>query len=129
MFLRTAFLLSTLLFLASLDSSGCFQTAVQPSKGSAVTVSTELAPAECAVCTVDEANATSCHSLLSLVPEAEVTLLFNCSQPLETAFTVTVHQSIGEFDIQADERRRLVQIFTSDSVQSKENFPLECVPI
>uniref|UniRef100_A0A3P9I595 CUB domain containing protein 1a n=1 Tax=Oryzias latipes TaxID=8090 RepID=A0A3P9I595_ORYLA len=94
MFLRTAFLLPMLLFLTTLESSGCFQTVVQPSKGSTVTVSTTLPLAQCAVCTVSGDNLTSCHSILSLVPEAEVKLLFNCSQPLDQSFTVTVNHSI-----------------------------------
>lgn len=81
--------------------SGCFQTVVQPSKGSTVTVSTTLPLAQCAVCTVSGDNLTSCHSILSLVPEAEVKLLFNCSQPLDQSFTVTVNHSIGEFAIKA----------------------------
>ncbi|KAF3707288.1 CUB domain-containing protein 1 [Channa argus] len=83
-----------LLFL--FDTSGCLRTAVRPDKGSVVTVSTPLPLAQCAVCTVSGVNdtQTSCHSSLTLVPEVEVKLLFNCSQPLELSYTVTISQTI-----------------------------------
>lgn len=64
-----------------------------------MTVSTELPLDQCAVCTVSGVNdtQTSCHSSLSLAAEEEVKLLFNCSQPIEQAYTVTIARSIGEF--------------------------------
>ncbi|KAL3043692.1 hypothetical protein OYC64_003534 [Pagothenia borchgrevinki] len=81
-----------LLFFTVFDSSECLQTAVRPDKGSTVTVSTELSLDQCAVCTVSGVNdtQTSCHSSLALVPEEEVKLLLNCSQPLEQGYTVTI---------------------------------------
>ncbi|KAM3858171.1 CUB domain-containing protein 1 [Diretmus argenteus] len=74
----------------------CLRTTVKPDKDSAVTVSTELPADQCAVCKVSGVNETqtSCHSSLSLVPEEEVTLLFNCSQPMEEAFSVEITRSI-----------------------------------
>ncbi|XP_029298643.1 CUB domain-containing protein 1 [Cottoperca gobio] len=83
-----------LLFLTVFDISECLQTTVRPHKGSTVTVSTELPLDQCAVCTVSGVNDTSCHSSLSLVPEEEVKLLFNCSQPIEQAYTVTISRTI-----------------------------------
>lgn len=76
----------------------CFQTAIRPDIGSTVTVSTQLPLDQCSVCTVSGVNdtATSCHSNLSLVPGEEVQLLFNCSQPIEQAYTVTMTHKIGE---------------------------------
>ncbi|XP_061598151.1 CUB domain-containing protein 1 [Cololabis saira] len=86
--------LLALLLVAALDSSECFQTVVRADKASTVTVSSELA--QCAVCTVsgDNGTDTSCQSSLTLVPEDEVTLLFNCSKPIEESFTVTISSSI-----------------------------------
>lgn len=62
-------------------------------------VSTEQPLDQCSVCTVSGVNdtQTSCHASLSLVPEVEVKLLFNCSQPIEEAYTVTITRTIGEF--------------------------------
>ncbi|XP_060949364.1 CUB domain-containing protein 1 [Limanda limanda] len=77
-------------------ASECLQTVVRSDKGSAVTVSTELPLDQCAVCTVSGVNdtETSCQSSLTLVPEEEVKLLFNCSQPIEPSYTVTVTRTI-----------------------------------
>lgn len=63
-----------------------------------MTVSTKLPLDQCAVCTVRGENGTetSCHSSLALVPEEEVKLLFNCSQPIDQAFTVMINRTIGE---------------------------------
>ncbi|XP_073340583.1 CUB domain-containing protein 1 [Pagrus major] len=85
-----------LLFLTVLDSSECLQTSIRPDKDSTVKVSTELPLDQCAVCTVSGVNdtETSCTSSLSLVPEEEVKLLFNCSQPIEQAYTVMITRSI-----------------------------------
>ncbi|KAM9340239.1 CUB domain-containing protein 1 [Symphorus nematophorus] len=85
-----------LLFLTVFDSSECLQTVVQPDKGSTVTVSTELPVDQCAVCKVSGVNdtETSCTSSLSLVPEEEVKLLFNCSQPIEQAYAVVITRNI-----------------------------------
>ena len=68
-----------------------------------MTVSTKLPLAQCAVCTVSGVNdtETSCHSSLSLVPEDEVKLLFNCSKPIEDSYTVTIKSYIGEFTLNA----------------------------
>ncbi|XP_056153992.1 CUB domain-containing protein 1-like [Lampris incognitus] len=76
--------------------SECLQMPVKPDKDSKVTVSTVLPVEECVVCTVSGVNdtQTSCHSSLSLVPEEEVILLFNCSQPLDQAYTVKIVRSI-----------------------------------
>lgn len=59
-------------------------------------VSTELN--DCVVCKVSGVNdtETSCHPSLALVPEEEVKLLFNCSQPVDQAFTVMIIHTIGE---------------------------------
>ncbi|XP_041811381.1 CUB domain-containing protein 1 [Chelmon rostratus] len=94
--LRATCALLGLVLLTVIDSSGCLQTEVQPEKGSAVTVSTELPLGQCAVCTVSGVNGTqtSCHSSLSLVPEEKVKLLFNCSQPIEQAYTVMITRTI-----------------------------------
>ncbi len=64
-----------------------------------MTVSTALPLDQCAVCKVSGVNdtQTSCHASLSLLPEEEVKLLFNCSQTAEQAFTVTIARTIGEF--------------------------------
>ncbi|XP_034747156.1 CUB domain-containing protein 1 isoform X1 [Etheostoma cragini] len=85
-----------LLFLTVFDSSECLQTTVRPDKGSAVTVFTELPMDQCALCIVSGDNdaTTSCHSSLSLLPEVEVKLLFNCSQPIEQAYSVTITRTI-----------------------------------
>ncbi|XP_067468699.1 CUB domain-containing protein 1 [Thunnus thynnus] len=93
--LKTCALLG-LLLLTTLDLSDCLQTTLRPDKGSTVTVSTELPPDQCAVCTVSGVNdtETSCHSSVSLVPEVEVKLLFNCSQPIEQAYKVTITRTI-----------------------------------
>nr|XP_019958062.1 PREDICTED: CUB domain-containing protein 1-like isoform X1 [Paralichthys olivaceus] len=94
--LRETRALLGLLVLTVFRSSECLQTVVQSDKGSTVTVSTELPLDQCAVCTVSGVNdtETSCHSSFSLVPEEEVKLLFNCSQPVEQSYTVTVTQTI-----------------------------------
>lgn len=64
-----------------------------------MSVSTALPLDQCAVCTVSGVNdtQTSCHSSLFLAADEEVKLLFNCSEPIEQAFTVTIIQTIGEF--------------------------------
>ncbi|XP_070702955.1 uncharacterized protein [Pempheris klunzingeri] len=94
--LRASCALLGLLFVTVFDSSECLQTTVRPDKGSIVTVSTELPLDQCAVCTVSGVNdtQTSCHSSLSLVPEDEVKLLFNCTQPIEQSYTVTIARTI-----------------------------------
>lgn len=76
--------------------SESLQTVVRPDIGSTVTVSTELPL--CAVCKISGVNDTekSCHSSLPLVPDEEVKLLFNCSQPVDQAFTVLITRTIGE---------------------------------
>lgn len=88
--------LLALALLAAFDSPESLQTAVRPDKGSTVTVSTALPLDQCAVCALGGVNDTlkSCRSSLSLVPEEEVKLLFNCSQPIEQAFTVTIAQTV-----------------------------------
>lgn len=71
---------------------------VRPDKDSMVTVSTGLPAEQCAVCTVRGVNdtETSCQPSLSLVPEEDVNLLFNCSQPIDQAYTVKISKSIGK---------------------------------
>ncbi|XP_040909666.1 CUB domain-containing protein 1 [Toxotes jaculatrix] len=85
-----------LLFLTLLELSECLQTVVRSDKGSVVTVSTKLPLNQCAVCIVSGVNdtQTSCHSSTTLVPEEEVKLLFNCSQPIEQSYTVTITRTI-----------------------------------
>ncbi|XP_030268931.1 CUB domain-containing protein 1 [Sparus aurata] len=85
-----------LLLLTLLDSSECLQKSVRPDAGSTVKVSTELPVDQCAVCTVSGVNdtETSCTSSLSLVPDEEVKLLFNCSQPIEQAYAVVITRSV-----------------------------------
>lgn len=80
------------------DPPECFQTAIRPDIGSTVTVSTPLPLDQCSVCTISGINdtTTSCHSNLSLDPGEEVQLLFNCSQPIEEAYTVAITHKIGE---------------------------------
>lgn len=96
--LRATCALLGLLFLTVFDSSVCLQTTVRPDKGSTVTVTVNpgLPSDQCAVCTVSGVNdtQTSCQPSLSLVPEEEVKLLFNCSQPVEQAYTVTITRNI-----------------------------------
>ncbi|XP_070778267.1 CUB domain-containing protein 1 [Enoplosus armatus] len=81
---------------AALLRAECLQTVVRPDKGSTVTVSTELPMDQCAVCSVSGVNdtQTSCLSSLRLVPEEEVKLLFNCSQPIEQAYSVAITRTI-----------------------------------
>uniref|UniRef100_UPI0037E90619 CUB domain-containing protein 1 n=1 Tax=Semicossyphus pulcher TaxID=241346 RepID=UPI0037E90619 len=85
-----------LLFFAIFDSTECLQTVVRPDKGSTVTVHNKPPSDQCVVCTVSGENdtQTSCHNSLSLVPEEEVKLLFNCSQPIEQAYYVTINRTI-----------------------------------
>ena len=68
-------------------------------------MSTELPLDQCAVCTVSGVNdtETSCQSSFTLVPEEEVKLLFNCSQPIEQSYTVRVTRAIGEFTAGSDD--------------------------
>lgn len=81
------------LFLAGLDFSDCLQTMVRADKGSSVTVFTDL---DCLVCTYSGVNDTevSCSTLVTLVPEVDVKLLFNCSQPVEKAYTAAIARSV-----------------------------------
>ncbi|XP_022602881.1 CUB domain-containing protein 1-like [Seriola dumerili] len=83
-----------LLFLSIFEASECLQTVIRPDKGSMVTVSSKLD--QCAVCTVSGVNdtQTSCHSPITLIPEVDNKLLFNCSQPIEQSYAVTVTRTI-----------------------------------
>ncbi|XP_057684369.1 CUB domain-containing protein 1 isoform X2 [Corythoichthys intestinalis] len=85
-----------LLLLIILDSSECMQLTARPDKGSSVTVSVGRPSDQCTVCTVSGVNdtQTSCQSILTLEPEKEVKLLFNCSHPVEKSYLVTISQSI-----------------------------------
>ncbi|KAL7382244.1 hypothetical protein ABVT39_019415 [Epinephelus coioides] len=91
-------LLGLLVVLTVFDTSVCLQTTVRPDKGSEVTVKVipGLPLDQCAVCTVSGVNdtQTSCQLSLSLVPGEEVKLLFNCSQPVEKAYAVTIARTI-----------------------------------
>ncbi|XP_075995254.1 CUB domain-containing protein 1 [Genypterus blacodes] len=89
-------LLLALCSLTVFDPAEGLQTTVRPNKGSTVSVSAVLPSDQCAVCTVSGVNdtQTSCHTSLSLAPDEEVKLLFNCSTAIEQAFTVTVTQPI-----------------------------------
>ncbi|CAK6965839.1 CUB domain-containing protein 1-like [Scomber scombrus] len=92
--LRTFALLG--LCLTILNSSDGLQTTLRPDKDSKVTVSTLLPSDQCAVCTVsgDNDTETSCHPSLTLVPEVEVTLLFNCTQLIEQAYEATIIRTV-----------------------------------
>lgn len=64
-----------------------------------MTVSTQLPPDQCSVCTVSVLNdttSTTCRSRLSLQPGQDVQLLLNCSQPVEQAYAVAITRTIGE---------------------------------
>lgn len=91
----TSALVGLLLFTV-LDSTECLQTTVRPDKGSAVTVSSASPSDQCVVCTLSGVNDTekSCLSTLTLKPEEEVKLLFNCSKPVEDSYTVTITRTI-----------------------------------
>ncbi|XP_054879686.1 CUB domain-containing protein 1 isoform X2 [Poeciliopsis prolifica] len=82
--------LLALLLVSSLDSSESLQTTVKPNKGSDVIVSS-LQP-DCTVCTISgvNGNQTSCQLSLKLEPEEEVKLLFQCPQPVEQSYNVTI---------------------------------------
>lgn len=74
---------------------------VRPDKDATVTVSSSLLlPLEqCSVCKVNGAEndtQTTCHSSLALVPDEDVTLLFNCTEPPQSAFVIQIHRKIGE---------------------------------
>ncbi|XP_068189600.1 CUB domain-containing protein 1 [Antennarius striatus] len=95
--LRPTGALLAVLFLTLLDPTGSQHTVVRPDKGSTVTVSTTTTTSnQCSVCTVSGVNdtQTSCHASLSLVPEEEVKLLFQCPQPIAEAFTATIGRTI-----------------------------------
>ncbi|KAG7225465.1 hypothetical protein INR49_027460 [Caranx melampygus] len=84
------------LFLTIFEASDCLQTVVRPNKGSEVTVSTALPLDQCAVCRVSGVNdtETSCSSSITLTPEEDTKLLFNCSQPVEQSYTVTITHAV-----------------------------------
>lgn len=92
MWIRAARALCGFLLLTALDLSGCLEVTVRPDKGSRVMVSTELPLDQCAVCKVSGVNDTeiSCSAALDLLPEVEVKLLLNCTQPVESSYTVTL---------------------------------------
>ncbi|KAM9384548.1 CUB domain-containing protein 1 [Pholidichthys leucotaenia] len=84
-----------LLLLSRLDASECLKKVIRPDKGSTVTVSTSLPLDQCSVCEVTATGENSCHTSVSLDKhEVNVTLLFNCSQPIKQSYTVTVARSI-----------------------------------
>lgn len=84
--------------MTTFDLSESLQTVVRPAKGSTVTISTEQPL--CTVCIISGVNDTekSCVSSLSLLPEEEAKLLFNCSQPVGQAFNVLITGTIGEIE-------------------------------
>ncbi|XP_029977107.1 CUB domain-containing protein 1 [Salarias fasciatus] len=92
MWTRAARALWGLLLLTALDLSGCLEVTVRPDKHSRVMVSTELPPDLCAVCKISGVNDTevSCSGALDLLPEVEVKLLLNCTQPVESAYSVSL---------------------------------------
>ncbi|KAK6323581.1 CUB domain-containing protein 1-like [Coregonus clupeaformis] len=82
-----------------LNMSECLRMTVRPDKDATVTVSSSLfLPLEqCSVCTVSGAEndtQTACHSSLTLVPDEDVTLLFNCTEPPQSAFVILIHRKI-----------------------------------
>ncbi|CAB1321122.1 unnamed protein product [Coregonus sp. 'balchen'] len=77
----------------------CLRMNVHPDKDATVTVSSSLfLPLEqCSVCTVrggENDTQTACHSSLALVPDEDITLLFNCTEPPQSAFTIQIHRKI-----------------------------------
>ncbi|KAG7500746.1 hypothetical protein JOB18_028164 [Solea senegalensis] len=95
--LREARAFLGLWLLTVLGFTECLQTTVRSDKGVMVVVSVSAALPldQCSVCTVSGVNdtETSCHSSITL-PEEEVKLLFNCSQPVENSYTVTLTRTI-----------------------------------
>lgn len=85
-------------FLTSMlfNQSECQLVIVHPDEGTTVTVSTTLPMEQCTVCTGDGDTGaeTNCQSSLTLVPDQNVTLLFNCSQPPHSAFTIQITRDI-----------------------------------
>ncbi|KAG7458055.1 hypothetical protein MATL_G00233840 [Megalops atlanticus] len=88
-------LLGIFLLLVS-DISECLQMAVHPDVGTTVTLETPLPAEECCVCRVggDGASEEVCSSSLTLEPDKDVNLLFNCSSPAQEAFTISIHKKI-----------------------------------
>ncbi|CAN9504087.1 unnamed protein product [Ophioblennius macclurei] len=85
-----------LVLLTALDLTGCLEVTVQPDKDSSVTVFSSLPLDQCAVCTVSGANDTevSCHSTITLLPEVEVKLLFNCTDLPDDPYSVTISRTL-----------------------------------
>nr|XP_046183436.1 CUB domain-containing protein 1 [Oncorhynchus gorbuscha] len=88
-----------IVILLRLNLSECLHMNVHPDKDAAVTVSSSLfLPLEqCSVCTVrggENDTQTACHSSLALVPDEDVTLLFNCTELPQTAFAIQIHRKI-----------------------------------
>ncbi|XP_029519560.2 CUB domain-containing protein 1-like [Oncorhynchus nerka] len=82
-----------------LNLSECLRMTVRPDKDATVTVSSSLLlPLEqCSVCKVngtENDTQTTCHSSLALVPDEDVTLLFNCTEPPQSAFVIQIHRKI-----------------------------------
>ncbi|KAL0962512.1 hypothetical protein UPYG_G00340980 [Umbra pygmaea] len=75
--------------------SECMQMSVHPDQDVTVTVSSSWE--QCFICTlIGSENDTkpTCHASLDLVPDEDVTLLFNCTEPLESAFTIRIKRNI-----------------------------------
>uniref|UniRef100_A0A8C5GCQ0 CUB domain-containing protein 1-like n=2 Tax=Gouania willdenowi TaxID=441366 RepID=A0A8C5GCQ0_GOUWI len=87
----TSCALMGLCFLAALDFSACLQTVVTAASGPTVNVQRKLE--SCTVCTVSGVNDTdvNCHPSLTLEPDVELKLLFNCE---EGSYTVTIDRTI-----------------------------------
>ncbi|KAJ8395771.1 hypothetical protein AAFF_G00028180 [Aldrovandia affinis] len=84
-----------LLVLLVSDISDCMQVSVHPEAGTTVTLGTTLPAEECTVCRVGGVNGSelACSSTLTLQPDEDVNIHYNCSKPHE-AFTVEILKTI-----------------------------------
>ncbi|KAJ8334599.1 hypothetical protein SKAU_G00402380 [Synaphobranchus kaupii] len=91
---NTALLLGTIVLLVS-GISECQQFSVSPEAGATVILGTSLPAEECRVCRVGAVNGSelACTSTLTLQPDENVILQYNCSSPHE-AFTVEIQKTI-----------------------------------
>ncbi|XP_035283894.1 CUB domain-containing protein 1 [Anguilla anguilla] len=91
---NVALLLGTIVLLVS-SISECLETSVTPEAGATVILGTSLPAEECSVCRVGGVNGSelACSSTLTLQPDENVILQYNCSNPHE-AFTVEIQKTI-----------------------------------
>ncbi|XP_019906071.2 CUB domain-containing protein 1 isoform X2 [Esox lucius] len=79
--------------------SECLQMTVRPDKDVTVTVSSSLLLSleQCSVCNVsggENDTQKMCDTSLELVPDEDVTLLFNCTEPVQSAFAIQIYRKI-----------------------------------